>query len=335
MKLRHKIVVAMLCLASLVYGVGGSLLISISCSDSLARAKETAFQTYNLIAHVLLSVGEMSDGLNTAEMTDVLEQLKAQGSYWSALALRTAERTVFADGPILNLERPMTDGGVRVSEQEQLGQRLLCFAGDFSVQGAAVQMDMAIDVTEIYARRTGQQVVYRAIFAVMLALCAAVAWSIVRKITRPLSQLSQATKQLASGNLQYRFHYTADDEVGQLTSDFNAMARRIEKGVDALQESLARQERFIGSFAHELKTPMTSVIGYADLLRSSMLNPDEAREAANTIFHEAQRLERLSIKLLELLVVRKGDFALQKNRNARSDRKCVASAGGAASQHWN
>ena len=49
---------------------------------------------------------------------------------------------------------------------------------------------------------------------------------------------------------------------------------------------MEKQEQFMGSFAHELKTPMTSIIGYADLLRSQNMSEDETNEAANYIFSE-------------------------------------------------
>ena len=66
----------------------------------------------------------------------------------------------------------------------------------------------------------------------------------------------------------------------------------------------------MGSFAHELKTPMTSIIGYADLLRSQSLSGEEAQEAANYIFSEGKRLESLSFKLLDLLMMKKEDINL-------------------------
>ena len=66
----------------------------------------------------------------------------------------------------------------------------------------------------------------------------------------------------------------------------------------------------MGSFAHEMKTPMTSIIGYADLLRGQSLTPADQQQAANYIFSEGKRLESLSLKLLDLLVLRRQDFAL-------------------------
>lgn len=84
----------------------------------------------------------------------------------------------------------------------------------------------------------------------------------------------------------------------------------MEDYIRRLQENMRHQEEFMGSFAHELKTPMTSIIGYADMLRGQSLTGEEVREAANYIFSEGVRLERLSLKLLDLLVLRKEDFRL-------------------------
>ena len=56
----------------------------------------------------------------------------------------------------------------------------------------------------------------------------------------------------------------------------------------------------MASFAHELKTPMTAIIGYADLLRTESLDREESMEAANYIFSEGKRLESLSLKLQQL-----------------------------------
>ena len=74
---------------------------------------------------------------------------------------------------------------------------------------------------------------------------------------------------------------------------------------------MERQERFMGSFAHELRTPMTAIIGYADLLRGQTLTPEEQRQAAAYIFSEGKRLENLSQKLLELLVLGRDEADLQ------------------------
>ena len=68
----------------------------------------------------------------------------------------------------------------------------------------------------------------------------------------------------------------------------------------------------MGSFAHEMKTPMTSIIGYADLMRTQTLSPEEQSAAVNYIFSEGKRLESLSLKLLDIIVARNTKLELKK-----------------------
>ena len=81
--------------------------------------------------------------------------------------------------------------------------------------------------------------------------------------------------------------------------------------VDALELSVRQREDFMSAFTHELKTPMTAVIGYADTLRSMQCEPEQQQRAANYIFSEARRVEALSEKLLQLLGLREQAPALE------------------------
>jgi signal transduction histidine kinase len=119
-----------------------------------------------------------------------------------------------------------------------------------------------------------------------------------------MRRLSRATKQIADGNLSVRAKVESRDEIGELAADFNHMADNLELQFHELEDAAKRQEDFIGSFAHELKTPLTSMIGYADMLRSTEVTQEEQFQAANYIFKEGKRLEALSFKLLELMVVK-------------------------------
>ena len=78
-----------------------------------------------------------------------------------------------------------------------------------------------------------------------------------------------------------------------------------------VQELNARQSRFVADLTHELKTPLASMIGYADLLRSGMLDDVRRRTAADAIYHESIRLESLSQQLLALQGLQKNGIALQ------------------------
>ena len=76
-----------------------------------------------------------------------------------------------------------------------------------------------------------------------------------------------------------------------------------QEAVSHLEAVVERQARFVGSYAHEIRTALTSIIGYADLLRLQKLDEGERAEAADFILAEGQRLERLSQLILDLVVL--------------------------------
>jgi signal transduction histidine kinase len=127
-----------------------------------------------------------------------------------------------------------------------------------------------------------------------------------------MSSLSKASREIASGNLSYRSNIRSGDEIGALSKDFDAMAQKVEDSVQNLEDAARRQEQFMGSFAHEMKTPMTSIIGYADLLRGQSLTTEEQIDAANYIFSEGKRLENLSFKLLDIFVADHREIILKQ-----------------------
>lgn len=160
--------------------------------------------------------------------------------------------------------------------------------------------------------RDGQFKTYAAVFAVTIAVCAVLSYFISLWLTKPLDKLTKATKKLAEGELSYRADIRTGDEIGQLSESFDAMAQKLEENVEQLQDAMHRQEEFMGSFAHEMKTPMTSIIGYADLMRTQTLSPEEQSAAVNYIFSEGKRLESLSLKLLDIIVARNTKLELKK-----------------------
>ena len=80
---------------------------------------------------------------------------------------------------------------------------------------------------------------------------------------------------MAAGDYGYRARQISNDELGQLTTDFNHMANVLEENINKLEEENPGQEDFVAAFAHELKTPLTAIIGYADMLRSRKLDEEK------------------------------------------------------------
>lgn len=116
---------------------------------------------------------------------------------------------------------------------------------------------------------------------------------VVRGIVMPLKKLSTASKEVAKGNFDIEVDIKASDEIGQLTTDFNLMTKEL-KSMDVLQKD------FVSNVSHEFKTPITSIQGYARLIRSGKLDDEQIYEYSSIIENESQRLSVLSSNLLKL-----------------------------------
>lgn len=314
MKFRWKITLCMVGLLSVLFGAGGSLLIGLSFQDSLERERSAAYNAYQMVLGTLQIVDRVNGRSEDADLARTLEQLSGQNAEaWTALRLYTAAQPIYeynASG-IAGTVQPLDPGGCTIRYEPAFrGGQALVLSGALEAGSETLYLDMARDISSLFEARRVQQRTYQWVFLLMAASCALLSYSVARVLTAPLVRLSEASRAIAEGELSSRALILTKDEVGLVARDFNAMAQALEEKICELKDAADHQERFMGSFAHEVKTPMTSIIGYADLLRGQTLTADEQTEAANYIVAEGKRLETLSGKLLDLLVVKKGSAAL-------------------------
>jgi len=173
-----------------------------------------------------------------------------------------------------------------------------------NVAGRVLYMETFKDISSIFQDRDTGFVIYRNISVLTLIVSAVVMSFISLWLTRPIFTLSRATKLMASGNYRRRAKRISNDELGHLTDDFNSMANALELRMTELKEFALSQERFVAAFAHEMKTPLTAIIGYADLLRSRELDEESGFMSANYIYTEGKRLEKLSLRLLDIIILK-------------------------------
>ena len=167
------------------------------------------------------------------------------------------------------------------------------------------------DVTEVFRERALGFLVYRRATGIMLVLGTFIMHGIASWLTRPIRLLTRATRRMAEGEYDYRAKKVSEDELGQLTLDFNRMANALEENIGKLEQEIQDREDFVAAFAHELKTPLTAIIGYADMLRSHRLDEEKSFLSANYIYTEGKRLEAMSFRLLEIMVTRHGEPEFQ------------------------
>jgi len=131
----------------------------------------------------------------------------------------------------------------------------------------------------------------------------AVALLLARSITRPLLSLTRATRALARGDYSQRVQVRGDDEVAQLGHSFNQMAREIE-------QIRQRERDVLANISHDLKTPLTSIQGFAGALIDGTCPPEEYPIAARIIYDESERMNHLVGDVLQLSRLEAGELTL-------------------------
>lgn len=140
--------------------------------------------------------------------------------------------------------------------------------------------------------------------AIVLTLGIILSISISRSIARPLRKVSQATDAVSRGRYDVSVEAKGPEEIIQLARSFNTMAEKI-------QASLQAQNDLVANVAHDLRTPLTSIQGYAQALIDGTANHPESRhQAALTIFEESCRMEKMTKTLLELAKFQAGEITL-------------------------
>ena len=299
MKFAYKMVCLLVLVLSASFGVGGCYLLYSDFSAQLARAEaanaDTHRQVCTLLQGEILDRQRRGESLDDAALTELLANFALPTALWRDGVCIVGSGDLLPDGTME--VRRLADGGVQATYAS-------------SLQGG-LQLATAYDLTDLYRGRDAALRRFLLLEAAVLAAGAAVTAVFARRMTRPLRTLTTASTEIADGDYARRTGLHTGDEIETLSSSFDKMADAVQEKITALQADVRQREDFMGAFAHELKTPMTSIIGYADMLRTIQASPAEQYEAAGAIYHEGRRLEALSGKLLALLGLGEETITLQ------------------------
>ncbi|MDE6599281.1 MAG: HAMP domain-containing histidine kinase, partial [Oscillospiraceae bacterium] len=125
-------------------------------------------------------------------------------------------------------------------------------------------------------------------------------------VARPIKRISNASKRVAEGDFSVQLEPQGSGEIRELTENFNSMIR----GLSA-NEYLHKE--FVSNISHEFNTPITSLKGYAKLLKRDGLTPEQRTEYADIVIAESDRLSRLSADLLRLSELENKGLSPERN----------------------
>lgn len=302
MKFAHKLTLSLLVVLAVVLSLCNTVLIGQQFRQELHTAQDTLSADWQresrAMQRTLITPGS---GSLTARVGSYLQAITEQNGLACA---------AYADDASLYYALP---SGIPLAEVEALlnqdgeprmvlasGHTLLC-AGTVVLPERCITLVIAQDVAPVWQARQARTRNALIVELLAMVLAGGMVLLLCRRMTRPLEQLEQASRQIAAGAYSQRTGIHGSDEIASLSRSFDEMARAVEDTVQTLQQNARQKDDFVAAFTHELKTPMTSILGFADILRSGEVSSATRRTAADYIYHESKRLEALSGNLLALM----------------------------------
>ena len=213
---------------------------------------------------------------------------------------------------------PLAEGKRQYIIADVAGKSMLMVGSQIAIQGTIYSLYMMQDVTSIYADITEMAYRFSWISFAIMFIAGLVELLLVRKLLKPIKTLKENTSLIAAGVYDRRIRIAEQDEIGELAEDFNSMADAVERRVEELKEEAARRTLFMSALTHELKTPMTSIKGNAQTLLVTRMEEEEREQALMQIDADCTRVEKLSQKLMHLIVLKQsGEIALKEQKTSK------------------
>jgi len=315
MRLFAKLFICATVVISIALLVSGYLLIAFSHESAVNREAERAREQlqhgrFTIQASIISNADILREGMPISMFSNLASELGGLTAFFCVdKQLLYSQIPAQASFALLNY---ITDTTHVVEFQTVSGATYIMVGGMITQSDTTLYFVVATDITAVVAQRAYMAQSFVQIYSFTLLLSMVMILILSAFITRPIKKMNKAAAQIAQGRYNQRLHISRGDEIGELSNSFNQMADAIEEKIHELLENARQKEDFVANFAHELKTPLTSVIGYADMIYQKTLPPNQAKDAALYILNEGLRLESLSLKLMDLIVLNRQDFILEE-----------------------
>jgi signal transduction histidine kinase len=273
-------------------------------------------------------IQQVCDSSSTLALTSFLQQNKPAGVDSVYLLDKSGKVVVSSDGSLLQQPFPFIKPSSLASAPANAGRTFQgAHSGNAPSDGLLLPLQASTNcltpqkLPAYMALITSYSSVQNTLRTILLMLGITAAFMIVIGsliisfftgiMFKPLRQVTRATMALAQGNLQQRAPLLqSHDEIADLAASFNQMADQIEQTFAAQQASERRARRFVSDASHELRTPITSLRGFTEvLIRGAKDDPATAQHILNLMKSEAERMSDLVNNLLTLARLDEGHKA--------------------------
>ena len=291
--MRKRIALCMVALVLTLLGPGMALVVSRSFALTMERERARALGEEAAIARALtLETAEGNVGRSTASTL----QTRYGSNELTIYLLQNGETITGEALPTVQKLPELLNTETRATLLDGVSERLLIA---HALDGE-ITLLTALDVSPVYALRRELLRGAAALGLIGLALAGALAIWISGVLTRPLSQLADAAAKLADGDYAAPLPAAKNDEMNALSRAFSRMSAAIDERETALRTQAEERQALIDALAHEMRTPLTAILGGARLLQQSRLSGSQQSELLDTMAREASRLSTMDERLLLL-----------------------------------
>lgn len=311
MKFSLKLMLSTISIITVLFSAGGTFLVARNFDHALQNAAAQNTQQHLLERYAMESnmLGYLLSGEEYApdRLAGYAERLTGYASGDKFLGLYAADKQpIYEYLPAFSpeaLSAVLAESGDTYLLKKSGIQTYMLLASYLDIGGHPIYLMSAYEVTGLFDERDRQIQDVLLLVGVIVLISVTAVGTLSHFLTKPLNTLNTASQKIAAGAYQERTMIHRSDEIGQLSRSFDQMAEAVETRMQWLGEAVQNRDDFIAAFSHELKTPMTAIIGYSDILRTAAADKEKQLTYATAIYREGKRLEALSGKMMDLMAV--------------------------------
>ncbi|MBX7317011.1 HAMP domain-containing histidine kinase [Clostridium chauvoei] len=315
MKLKNKLFINFGILFFLTLNILGCFLIKSTFNTSIKKAIDESFREYAVIYSNIKS----GENLNNLFLTT--EEI---------ISIKSENYLSIIQNPSINLEFRTKDNNIIYSSNSSkfnLPNELFSFdnkkanyiisnlnntsnliiSKEISFNNQDFSFTYINNIDSLYTTQNNNIIILLELNFLFILVFLFIIYLISFDITKPLSILSDNIDEIIRGNFNKKLSYSSNiEELNTISTNFNIMSEEIKNKIILLSRENLSKQRFINNLTHEIKTPLTSIIGYSSLMVNKKINDiDLIHKSFETIYNDGKRIESLTTNLIKLITLDK------------------------------
>lgn len=309
MKFVFKLIISIIAIISVIFSTSGIILINKNFKHSL-----DVTINQNIEGHLLEKYGIEDNVVNNITedgeifKDSIIQYAKGLEYYFrdvKSFAIYVDNEEIYRAANLEinteNMEYLLNANDVKYVLKHVDDNNYILISSSVIINGKVITLLSIYDITDVFVEKDRQLTDFLKVDIGVIIVSIIAIYMLSMYLTKPIRDLSEISNEISKGVYNRRVKVKTNDEIGLLSNNFNMMAATIENKIKELELSVKQREEFISNFTHELKNPMTAIIGFTDLIKSNKYSKENKEKAAEYIFSEAKKLEILARKLMDLI----------------------------------